>query len=460
MEPSDALVRSLRRRWPLLILAALIAAAGAYLFASQQPDEYRVTTRLLVGPPTDAPVDTLRSAGLMAHTYGDLARSRSSLLAARAEAGVEDDVEELATRVNVHANETTRMLTIAVVDEDPDTAAAVARSISDRIVDAAPAAIPVVDPSQPDGIPRLPAGILTVVDATDLPVEPLEQPVVLITLLAAMVGAALAGTAAVALELAPWRRPPANLEALRHRRLLGRLSIVPSGGAAPLTKRRLRDRAGRERQLIATKLQHLTAGRPSHSLAVFGGSGRDGSTTVAAGLATSFADDGRSVILVDLTRDPELVKRFRLGKRKREVVTVGSSVLELAEIDETRGTLRVLLSDTARGDDATAVPDHVTDLLQEIADLVVIVAPPVLLEYGTVLVAGRTDGSVIVATDDADSIDGAIEAFDLLEAHGATVLGTVLAATRASVHDPVLRASEPPASLPAQSTPTARPHSR
>lgn len=459
MDGSDTMIRGLVRRWPMILLTMVIAMLAAYWFSQSQPDQYRSTTRLVVGPTTGAPVETLRSSGLMAHTYADLVLSESNLRSAAAAAGLEIDLEELTEMVDVRANETTRTLTIGVQHDDPRAGAAFASALVDRVIMSAPLPTAFFDPnvqgSQEDGPDdELPAGMVTVVDdATTNPPEPVEQPTSLLVLLAGVVAAGIAATAAIALESAPWRRPPANLEGLLQRRFLGRVALRPTGPGAPLLSRRTHQEAVRDQRLITTKLQHLTAGSQLRSLSVFGARADNGSALVAAELATTFASDGHSVVLVDLTGDPKVARRLQLGRLKRDVVTVDDVVLELAEVEmEATGSLRTLVSDAVRASEELPKARHVVELLGDIADLVVVVAPAMLLEFGTLLVAKRTDGALLVGGEDESSVDGLIEAFDLLRAYDVPILGTVVASRHAAADHPSFASRGTPASSAAISS--------
>lgn len=435
MDSSSTMFRGLARRWPMIVLTVVVAVLVAYAFAQSQPDEYRSTTRLLVGPTTGAPVETLRSAGLMAHTYGDVVLSQSNLRAAAEAAGLPGDLEELTDMVEVRANETTRTLTVIVEHDDPQVGAAFASALIDRVIMTAPPPTAVFYPSVETEVP---AGMVTLLDdANANPPEPVERPTLLLVLLAGVVAAGMAATVAVGLESAPWRRPPSNLDGLVQRRFLGRVVLPPGGTAGKLVGRRTRREAERDHRLLTTKVQHLTADTPLASLAVFGARANDGSALVAAELATAFARAGRSVVLVDLTSDTALADRLHLSRVEREVVTVDDIVLELADVEAGEAAeLRMLVSDAVRASGEPARVRHVVDLLSEVADLVVVIAPAMLLEYGTLLVAKRADGALLVGGEDAGSVDGVIEAYDVLLAHDVRILGTVLASQHGAADYP------------------------
>ncbi len=67
-----------RRWWWTLLVAAWVAGLAGFYFASRIDPTYESTVELVVGPiNTDA--DTLRGAGLMIQTYGQLATTETVL---------------------------------------------------------------------------------------------------------------------------------------------------------------------------------------------------------------------------------------------------------------------------------------------------------------------------------------------------------------------------------------------
>jgi hypothetical protein len=444
MENTDILMRTLRRRWALIVAGIVLAVLAGYAVASARPVEYESVSRLLVGP-DQASLETLRASGLLVQTYAELVTSDSFLGGAAAEAGVPGDVGSLRDSVSAVANDTTRVLTIRARSVDQEVATALVRQLTERIIVHAPReeAVPPLDPDALGAIapeiPDLPpdvavamqvepepiAGVVRLVDPALDPARPLDRPVMLLTLLAALVGAVVAAAAALVLETAPWRSRSADIQSLAQRRFLGRLLVVDPHRGLRMGTRKDDEVSKRSHQLVATKLQHLTADSGLGSLAVFGGGGLDSSDIVASNLASTFARGGRTVALADLTRGGELAGDLSYDQPPDVVMSVGSWVFEFEDIETGDGVVRRLRSQTVRGTDAPE-PRHLVELLSEVADMVILVAQPVMLEQGTMLVAERTDGVLLVAEETAESVDHAVEAFDLLSTRGVTVLGTVV----------------------------------
>ena len=440
---SNELLDRARRWWLRLLLAAVLGGAVGNLVASRVPLQYASQVRLLVGP-LNGETDTLRASGLLAQTYAAVLISDEVMRAASEAAGMpsgQAGVESTRRAVSVTASDKTRLVTIEVTLPSADRARRVAASLTSqlqglvradttRTTRLAEAALAAQGPRSTLQTVH-DEGHLTVVDAARSSNQPVSSPVLLYTLLSGVAGAAVAFAAMLA--LAPRRSAGLpGLSALVNRRLLGtcRLDTRRSwrGRRRLLVERRPDSAAATDYRLIAAKAELLSPRRPLRSLAMFGGRHGTGSGEVAGNLALTFARTGRTVALVDLSGTGELTEQLGLADGIREVQRIGDDVLETCVRPVGRGQLLVLLSQDPALQSAAGTKAAIVDVLAGLADLVILHAPPLLLEPTTVLVATQVDGVVIVAAEDEgdDAVEGVADAIDALERAGAPVLGTVL----------------------------------
>ena len=123
-----ACFRSAARNWYLLLVCALVAAAGAVYLAHREHKEYRSSMRLAVGPSPSITrqtriaqaVDSLNKRPLIM-TFAELAAGKRLYREAAAEAGVAD---REAARYSVSANPLPEANVIAVDVEGPRRATA------------------------------------------------------------------------------------------------------------------------------------------------------------------------------------------------------------------------------------------------------------------------------------------------------------------------------------------------
>jgi Mrp family chromosome partitioning ATPase len=162
------------------------------------------------------------------------------------------------------------------------------------------------------------------------------------------------------------------------------------------------------------------------SITVTGTGDTGPSGEVTANLALSFALSGRDVALVDLV-PPSATEHLHVRPRTRHIERAGGVVLDLATVPAGRGAVHVLMSREPTLDRGGGSPNGVVRTLLQLVDLVVVHAPPLLLEPGTVLVARQTTGVVVVDIDADPSATELVQALDILEESNAPVLGAVLA---------------------------------
>jgi succinoglycan biosynthesis transport protein ExoP len=128
----------LRRWWPLLLVATLLAAGVGLAASTQMTTRYEATTQLLVGP-VSADFDTGRAAATNVVTYGELATTEPVLRSTMDQLGITMSSRDFRDRVEVDANSMSRIITITVTDPDPARAAAIAETLGAELQALAPA---------------------------------------------------------------------------------------------------------------------------------------------------------------------------------------------------------------------------------------------------------------------------------------------------------------------------------
>ena len=287
------LVALVRRRWWILALATVAAGLAAHIAASNRTTEHQAKAVLLVGP-ISAGLDTLRAAGPLAETYSELAKSRP--LIGATERRVHAD--GLAAKLDVTANQTTRLLTITVRDPSAARAARLANAHADSLV--ALAARRAAGP--------IPSGRLQVIDPAVPEPAAVGPAASTLTLAGGLIGL-LVALLLVALvdRSADTVRDADDLEELTGVPCLatvGRASL--RRGSTPVVERAPGSRAADEYRLLAAKLDALGA----RSVAVLPVDGAPAGA-VAANLVGALGARGSRIALVDL--DENSVRAFPSG---------------------------------------------------------------------------------------------------------------------------------------------------
>ncbi len=130
------------RRWIwLLALATLVTGITGYAIVKQQPRSYSASARVIIGPGLESPdpgLDELRTAGMLMQTYAELITTRPTLESVIKNLDLQMMPDELARHINLHTDDTTRILTIGVEVDDPIEAMSIANALAATLVDMGP----------------------------------------------------------------------------------------------------------------------------------------------------------------------------------------------------------------------------------------------------------------------------------------------------------------------------------
>ncbi len=277
----------LRRWWWTLIVAIWVAGLAGFVLGSQVAPTYETRTRLLVGP-INTDIETLRAAGQLVQTYSELTTSQPLLESVTRELGLPLTTTELRSRVRSTADDVTRLLTIRVVDEDPERAVAIASTLGDELIQLAA------------GGTTRPEGELMTVDFPETPTDPVAPQMSLIVLLAGLGGLVAALVVILLVEYLS--------DSLRGREDLERLIPAPFLGEATLEETataRTHRRLPAEGQSAATYRQALakierSSGRPASMLAMFGPAGQPAVSDAVVAQAVAIAEVSDRVVIVDI----------------------------------------------------------------------------------------------------------------------------------------------------------------
>ena len=181
---------------------------------------------------------------------------------------------------------------------------------------------------------------------------------------------------------------------------------------------------------LRTNFIYATADRPAHSVMVTSLAPREGAATVAANLASSLAELGMAVVLVDANvRDPALHEVLGVGNEEglTSAAFNGTDPESLLRPVPATAGLKVITA----GPPLPAYRDESSLYLQQLpkitslADLVVVVGPPLQGDGHAAVAAKATDGVVLVMRSGIDPAEPLETAQRMLRG-GAPVLGTVL----------------------------------
>jgi non-specific protein-tyrosine kinase len=132
------LIRMLRRWWWIAIVMPFAFATLAFLYTNRQLPKYSTTATMVVSPAASTGTldyNSILSAERLSKTYQKLATNSTVLNNVIAELNLPMDAGELSAMISAHADGESQLLTIEVVDTDPNRAAAIANSTASQFQD-------------------------------------------------------------------------------------------------------------------------------------------------------------------------------------------------------------------------------------------------------------------------------------------------------------------------------------
>ncbi|CAI3304203.1 CpsD/CapB family tyrosine-protein kinase [Enterococcus cecorum] len=183
---------------------------------------------------------------------------------------------------------------------------------------------------------------------------------------------------------------------------------------------------------VRTNLQFAVAGdQPLRSMAVVSSGPGEGKSTSFANLAVVFAQAGRRVLLVDADmRKATVHKTFGLSNEVGLSNLVSgqqsaSSVIQPSGVDN----LSVMTAGPTPPNPAELLNSHrmnvVIEELYQMFDLIVFDLPPVMTVADGLIMASKTDGTVVVIREGVTRKDSIIEAKNRLIQAKARILGVI-----------------------------------
>jgi capsular exopolysaccharide synthesis family protein len=432
-------LRIFRRFWWVVVLFTALGAGIGYATSLLYTPQYESTARLFVTTQSGTSVGDAYQNNLFSQervvSYAGLATSQQVAARAVDQLKVPMSADELRSKITATPMPKTVLLDITARDTDPAAAQPYANAVADQLVQVASE----LETSRRGGTPA--AGAVLVDDA-NYPTESAGLSLLL------RVGLGVAGGLAIGLTLAvlagvldPKMRRRERVEAVAgslalgslvaDRRRAGELIDLDAGGIAVERLRELR-----------TNLQFAKTadGRRPHVIAVTSPTPADGRSTTAADLAATFAETGRSVVLVDGDLlNPSLAQRLpladdqraRAAERGLSTVLVGDHGLGEALIDNVGGDSWAFLPagpvPSVRRQlwaDDSAV--GVLDTLRSNFDYVIIDTPALTSCTDGSLAAALGDGAIVLARIAHTKTAALRRALEILRTAHAEVIGAVV----------------------------------
>lgn len=422
----------LRRRWVVIVCSALVGACGAFAWAWSTPPSYTATSKVYVSLNTgESTSDLLQGSTYVQNlieSYAALTDMPVVLDPVAAQLGPDTTGRELADSVSADSPLNTSIIEIKVDDGDPERAARVANAVAQQLS----TTVADLSPATPAGEQAI---AVTVVSSAEVPRWPSAPRTRLLTAAGGAGGLGLSVVLVLLWAVLDTRiRSAQDLEMVSEgTALLGSIPVVKRKAArVPATHDPLSTRAEAYRR-VQTNLSFVDATTPARVLVVTSSVPGEGKSTTAINLASTFAESGSRVVLIDSDmRRPSIATALGLEDAAGlTTALVGrSSMADLVQ-RYGPGQLDVLpLGPMPPNPHQLIASDATRDLVaaaRAAYDVVIIDAPPLLPVSDAAVLSTMADGVVVVVGARRVRRQQLTQALRALAGVEARVLGFILA---------------------------------
>ena len=429
MEPIDYL-RTITRRWFLIVLLGLLGAAVAWGYAASLPAQYQSTNSVFVtsdrGETTSELLQTSTLTQNLVQSYAQLATTPTVLDPVIRELGLTMSSQALASRVTAANPLNTVFIDITVTSRSATQAVVLADAVSASLK----TTVENLAPAGPDNLPSI---TVKTVSPAQLPDGPFTPNIPLIVVTGLLLGLGLGVLYALAREVFDTRvSTQKDLDRVTSDPLLGMVGRKKRTDPSGLVMRVMPHSAMAESyRRVRANLEFIDVDNPPRSVVVTSAVARDGKSTTAINLALAIAERSTRVLLIDADlRRP--------------------SIAEICDLEGDVGLTTVLLGDVGPEDaivrwsdgldvlPSGAVPPNPGQLLGSAAmknlmqrllqdyDFIVLDSPPLLPATDALGLSRLSDGAIVVARSKSTTRQQLATTLESLEAVNARVVGIVL----------------------------------
>ena len=423
-------VRALRKYWWIVLVTTLLAVGVGAVVTLRTPAQYASTVTFFVRTPAEQIGGAYQGdqfAQKRVNSYVQLMESQRLADLILADTQLDLSVDEVISKINAKGDLNTVLLTATVTDTDPQRSLDIAQSVSTQFV----ALVSTLE--TPPGT-TTPSVTMEVTSAAALNLNPVAPRPIINLGLAFIVGLALGIALAVMREVLD--TTVRSVEVLKDITGHAVLAIVPFDDAAkksPLIvdahARSVRAESFRQ---LRTNLQFVDVDNPVKVVVVSSSVADEGKSSTATNMAVSFAEAGRTVLLIegDLRR-PRVADYLGL----EGAIGLTNVLAGQVSIDEVlqkwgRGGLTVLPSGSIPPNPSELLgSQNMHDLLESLKktfSMIIIDTPPLLPVTDAAIVAAHADGAILVVRHGQTSRNQVASAVAALHAVDARLLGTVL----------------------------------
>ena len=384
-----------QRRWLTIVVFFLLGLAGAGALTYTQTPQYQSVARIFISVDASGSSADAAQAGLFGsqrvQSYSQLATSREVMQRVISRLNLNLTPPQLASKISSSVSTETVIIVLTVSDPDPGIAQQIAKAESEVMtgfisdIETSPIKATVVDPASYSGSQVSPKPVLNLA-------------------LGALIGILIGAGVAVLRELLDNTvSSPEDVEQTAEAPVLASIAydsdvpkhplLTEAGSHAPRVE---------AFRLLRTNLQFLNLDTRPRSLVITSAVPGEGKTSTATNLAIALAQTGQRVLLVDGDlRRPKVASVLGLERSVGlTTVLVGRSELQDSIQKHAASGIFLLASGPIPPNPTEVLQSHAAqslfDRLNQMFDMVIIDAPPLLPVSDAAIMARDVDGAILV----------------------------------------------------------------
>jgi capsular exopolysaccharide synthesis family protein len=424
-------VQILRKRWLVVASFTLLGLLIAGVLSALTPRTYQAEARSFVtitstGSDANSVYQNSQFAMARVKSYTLLVDNPKVLNGVIDKLGLSQTPEDLRSQITAENPLDTAFVNIDAVDRSPARAAAIANAVAAELG----SEIEKLETPRSGGTSPVKVTVTTPATPPSSPVTPRWPLNLALGLLGGFaVGVAFAVTRE---QLDTTIKSGDDLQEVIGMSPLTVIRLDAKSARRPLPVMDSRSAMVESFRTLRTNLKFADVDHPPRQVVVTSAVAHEGKSTTAQNLAIALAQSGMQVCLVEADlRRPKVTENLGLeGAVGLTNVVAGEHNLEDVLVPWNRGLLTVLPSGTTPSDPASLLGSHNAQLLlQDLRhsfDFVVIDAPPLLPVSDAAVLAGQTDGALLVVRHGHTKQDQVQAAVETLRAVNARLVGCVL----------------------------------
>lgn len=424
----EEIFRIIKKRWKIIILMSLITTiiSTIYSFYIVKP-EYETYTKVFIGKETneqekynDSDVEMYQK---LLKSYSELIKTNTLITKAFKKSNINLQSTAVLNTLTTVPMANTQILEIRYKNSDKLLAGDVVRAITDEFIEETQELIP--------------NGKIKVIEDVVIPKKPTSPNKKLTIAIGFMLGFMISFAIIFLLEFLD--------NTFKNKEQLERIMNLPALGVIPddakirriknhitlIVEKKPKSIVAEAYRTLITNIYYSSSEKQIQTLLVTSSELQEGKSTVAGNLALSFAENEKTVIIVDCDlRKPSLHKKFNiLNTCGLSDIIIKKESLENA-IQKYNENVYILSSGTFTGNPASILSsqamDNVLIALKKKFDVIILDSAPIQAVVDAQILSVKVDGTLIVVRSGMTNVKSVLEAKDLLNKVNGTISGTVL----------------------------------